>query len=93
MVMAPAAAMRVLDGTQSVSTLAPPMPSRSMTVTCGTELRGDQRGLVAGRSAADDDDAGHGSFSGAERLIAAILPGAVPRTAGPAVLRRRRSGR
>ena len=32
-VMAPAAAMRVLDGTQSVSTLAPPMPSRSMTVT------------------------------------------------------------
>ena len=33
-VMAPAAAMRVLEGTQSVRTLAPPMPSRSMTVTC-----------------------------------------------------------
>ena len=32
-VMAPAAAMNVLEGTQSVSTLAPPMPSRSMTVT------------------------------------------------------------
>ena len=32
-VMAPAAAMRVLDGTQSVRTLAPPMPSRSITVT------------------------------------------------------------
>ena len=32
-VMAPAAAISVLDGTQSVSTLAPPMPSRSTTVT------------------------------------------------------------
>ncbi len=32
-VMVPAAAMRVFEGTQSVSTLAPPSPSRSMTVT------------------------------------------------------------
>jgi hypothetical protein len=28
----------------------------------GTELCGDQGGLVAGRSAADDHDAGHGSI-------------------------------
>ena len=47
------------DGTQSVSTHAPPMPSRSTTVTSRAELRGDQRRLVAGRAAADDHDAGH----------------------------------
>ena len=62
--------MRVLEGTQSVSTLAPPMPSRSIDGDLRTELRGDQRGLVAGRSAADDDDAGHGSFPGAVRTVA-----------------------
>ena len=36
----------------------------------GPELCGDQGGLVAGRSAADDHDAGHGSFPGAERTFA-----------------------
>ena len=55
--------MSVLEGTQSVSTLAPPTPSRSTTVTSAPELRGDQRGLVAGGSAADDHDAGHGGSS------------------------------
>jgi hypothetical protein len=40
----------------------------------GTELRGDQRGLVAGRSAADDHDAGHGSFPGAERTFGRHSP-------------------
>ena len=54
------------------------MPSRSMTVTCGTELRGDQRGLVAGRSAADDHDAGHGSFPGARRERIAVPFSPVP---------------
>ena len=48
--------MSVLDGTQSVSTHAPPRPSRSTTVTCGTELRGDQGGLVAAGAAADNHD-------------------------------------
>ena len=45
----------------------------------GTELRGDQRGLVAGRSAADDDDAGHGSFPGAGGLSSRRSPGHSPR--------------
>ena len=52
-------AISVLLGTQSVSTHAPPMPSRSTTVTSRAELRGDQRRLVAGRAAADDHDARH----------------------------------
>ena len=42
-----------------------------------TELRGDQRGFVAGRSAADDHDAGHGSFPGGLlRSFARHSPGA-----------------
>ena len=92
-VMVPAAAMRVLEGTQSVSTLAPPMPSRSMTVTCGTELRGDQRGLVAGRSAADDHDAGHGSFSDAGATVRRPFSPVPSRTAVTGVLRPGASGR
>ena len=39
--------MKVLDGTQSYSTQAPPAPSASTTVTSASELRGDQRRLVA----------------------------------------------
>ena len=50
--------MKVLDGTQSDSTQAPPcrpVDHRDL----GAELRGDQRGLVPGRPASDDHDPGH----------------------------------
>ena len=47
----------VLDGTQSVSTQAPPMPSRSTSMTLGAELDRDQRRLVSRRAAAEDRDA------------------------------------
>ena len=54
--MKSAVAMRVLLGTQSVSTAAPPRPSRSTTVTCGAELGGDEGRLVAAGAAAEDDN-------------------------------------
>ena len=51
--------MKVLDGTQSDSTQAPPAPSASTTVTSASELGGDQGRLVARRPAADDHDPAH----------------------------------
>ena len=68
--------MNVLDGTQSHSTQAPPMPSQSTTVTWvefGSARGGDQCRLVAGGPAADDHDAGcHGAQpTPSEPLIAA----------------------
>ena len=53
-------AMKVLDGTQSKSTHAPPAPSASTIVTSASELCGHERGLVPGRPASDDHDAAHG---------------------------------
>ena len=37
-----------------------------------TQLGGDQRGFVAGRSAADDHDAGHGSFFARGRVVCPV---------------------
>ena len=63
-VRTPVDAMNVLDGTQSHSTQAPPMPSRVDDGDLGdlaTASGGDERRLVAGGAAADDHDAGcHG---------------------------------
>ena len=49
-----AVAISVLDGTQSVRTHEPPMPSRSTSDDLAAELGGDQRRLVAARPASDD---------------------------------------
>ena len=65
-VMAPAAAMRVLDGHAVGEHADAPDAVALDDGDLGPELGGDQRGLVAGRSAADDHDAGHGPFPGAE---------------------------
>ena len=46
--------IRAFDGTQSVSTAAPPRPSRSTTVTFGAEVGCHEGGLVAARTAAED---------------------------------------
>ena len=58
-VRTPVEAMNVLDGTQSNSTQAPPMPSESTTVTWADSRAGggDQCGLVTGRPPTDDHDA------------------------------------
>ena len=71
----PVEAMNVLDGTQSHSTQAPPMPSRVDDGDLGDVAaagRGDQRRLIAGGPAADDHDAGcHGlNLAKRGRLIA-----------------------
>ena len=58
-VITSAVAIRVLDGTQSVSTAEPPRPSLSTTVTSAPSWAPDQRRLVAARAAADDHDSGH----------------------------------
>ena len=49
--------MSVFDGTQSVSTQAPPSPSRVHHGDPRPELGGDQGGLVPARAAAEDHDA------------------------------------
>ena len=48
--------MSVLEGTQSVSTQAPPSPSRVDHGHVRAELGRDQGGLVTARSAADNGD-------------------------------------
>ena len=63
-VISSAVAISVLLGTQSVSTAEPPTPSVSTTVTSRAQLRGHVGGLVAARTAADDDD-----VVGHQRLI------------------------
>ena len=51
--------MKVLDGTQSESTHAPPAPSVLDDRHLGPELGRHQGGLVARRAAPDDHDAAH----------------------------------
>jgi hypothetical protein len=53
--MAPAEAMKV--GEHAGAPDAVPLDDGDV----GTELGGDERGLVAGRATADDHDAGHGA--------------------------------
>ncbi len=53
-----AVAIRVLDGTTSVSTAEPPRPARSMMVTFAPSGGGDHGGFVAAGPSAEDCDAG-----------------------------------
>ena len=62
-VITSAVAIRVFDGTQSVSTADPPRPSVSTRVTSPPELAGHQRRLVPAGSSTDDDYTGHGAHS------------------------------
>ena len=80
-------AISVLLGTQSVSTAEPPSAVGVDDGDLGAELGGDQRGLVAARAAADDDDAGRRAVH--QRLI--MWP-AMPWTASLTASDRRRVG-